>query len=84
MNSVFNTIDYINNSFVYPTLTQIHGYPTFVTLNKLKKQLKLNARSVSSDLGGGMHGHLGLVLTPEDYAQVSQTPYMTFQTPWQL
>ena len=75
MNPPFNTIDYINNSFMYPTLTKIHGYPTFVTLQKLKNQLKSNARAVSSDIGDGAHGHLGLVLTPQEYASVSDTPY---------
>ena len=75
MNSVYNTVDYINNSFVYPSLNRIHGYPTYVSLLKLKKQLKTNAKSVSTDLGGGSHGHLGLVLSPEEYATVSRTPY---------
>ena len=75
MNSVYNTVDYINNSFVYPTLNRIHGYPSYASLLKLKKQLKSNAKSVSTDLGGGAHGHLGLVLSPEEYGTVSQTPY---------
>ena len=74
-NSIYNTIDYINNSFRYPILNKIHGYPTFVTLTKLKKQLNTNAMGVSCDLGGGRHGHLGLVLSPEEYALVSDTPY---------
>ena len=66
---------HINNSFVNPTQNKIHGYPAFVSLTKLKKQLKINAQSVFSDLAGGSHGHLGLVLAPEEYALVSQTPY---------
>ena len=76
MNTLLNTIDYINNSFEYPTLTKIHSYPTFVSLTKLKKQLKTNAKSVSSDLGDGANGHWGLVLTPTEYALVIQTPYV--------
>ena len=38
--------------------------------------MKANASSVPCDLGGGAHGHLGLVLTAADYALVSATPYI--------
>ena len=76
MSHLSHTTDYVNNSFPFPTLTKIHGYPTFVSLLKLKNQLKTNAKSVSSDLGGGALGHLGLVLTPEEYALVSDTPFV--------
>ena len=39
-------------------------------------QIKANVSSVQSDLGGGIHGHLGLVFSPEDYEEVSQgRPY---------
>ena len=31
--------------------------------------------SISSDLGGGAHGHLGLVLSPEEFTLVNDTPY---------
>ena len=77
MNPAFNTIDYISNSFVYTTLTKIHGYPTFVSLTILKS----NARAVSSDLGGGAHGHLGLILSPQEYALVSPMPYVFLDHP---
>ena len=76
MSHLSHTADYVKNSFPFPTLTKIHGYPTFVSLLKLKNQLKTNAKSVSSDLGGGALGHLGLVLTPEEYALVSVTPFI--------
>ena len=36
---------------------------------------------VSCDLGGGRHGHLGLVLSPEEYALVSDTPYVAPEHP---
>ena len=75
MNSIYNTVDYINNLFVYPSLNKIHGYPNYVSLLKLKKQLKTKAKSVSTDLGDGAHGHLGLVLSPDEYETVSRTLY---------
>ena len=42
----------------------------------LKDELSANATTVTSNLGGGAHGHLGLVLTPTEYANVSVVPYV--------
>ena len=59
-------IDYVDTYFELPTLTKIHGEPTYFQLKELKNELKSNATSVTTDLGGGGHGHLGLVLTPAE------------------
>ena len=40
--------------------------PTFWSLTMFKKQLKVSAQSVSCNLGGGAHGHIGLFLPPND------------------
>jgi hypothetical protein len=69
-------IDYRNIFFEYPELDTISGEPNADSLIKLKKQLKSNASSVSSNLGDGLHGHLGLVLNPLDYALVSPVPFV--------
>ena len=42
----------------------------------MEDQLKANALTVYSTLGGGNHGYLGLVLHPSQYAQVSNTPFV--------
>ena len=68
-------IDYVETYFEFKTLTRIHGEPTFPTLKKMKEELCANASNVSSDLGGGANGHLGLVLTAAEYATISATPY---------
>ena len=39
---------------------------------------------MSTTLGGGLHGYLGLVLTPAEYATVSQTPFVLPTLPQQL
>ena len=75
MPSTYQPIDYTSTLFDYPTLTKIHGAPTYKSLMVLKKELQANARSVGSNLGGGAHGNLGLVLTPAEYAVHSDTPY---------
>ena len=70
-----SNIDYINTSFEFPTLTKIQGEPTYATLKKIKDELKANATTVPTDLGRA-NGHLGLVLTPAEYANVSAVNYV--------
>ena len=55
------TVDYATSYFKYKTPTPIQGTPTNKTLKRLKTELRANASSVESDLGGGNHGYLGLV-----------------------
>jgi hypothetical protein len=43
-------------------LTLIQGKPTAAAIRQLKKELYANARSIHSDHGGGLNGHLGLVM----------------------
>ena len=72
-----SNIDYVSTIFEYPALTKITGQPDYPTLKRIKDELKANAASVPSDLGGGNHGHLGIVLTPQEYTQVSEAhPYI--------
>jgi hypothetical protein len=44
------------------------GLPMFETLKELKQDLKANASSIASSLGGGQHGYLGAVLDTQTYA----------------
>lgn len=68
-------IDYVDTYFEFPSLTRIHGEPNYDSLKIVKDELRSNATSVTSDLGGGAHGHLGLVLTDVEYQVVSPTAY---------
>ena len=42
-------------------------------LKWLKLELQSNTSSVKTDLEGGNHSYLGLVLTEEDYASIPHT-----------
>jgi hypothetical protein len=53
--------------FPHPTLTPILDKPTAATIKQLKKEVYANARSVHSELGGGMNGHLGIVMNVAPY-----------------
>ena len=71
-----SNIDYINNHFEFPILTKIHGHPDYEQLKQIKDELRANATSVTANLGGGAHGHLGLVLDDAEYTFVSPTAYV--------
>ena len=64
-------VDYASTYFPYKTPTPIQGEPTYKTLKRLKNELRANASSVDTDLGGGDHGFLGLVLTEAEYERVA-------------
>ena len=69
-------VNYKDNFFEKAELTKIIGEPTYDTLQTLLRELKANARSVHSNLGGGTYGHLGLVISPTTYAILSTTPFV--------
>ena len=76
-----SNVDYKATYFEYKALTRIHGKPSFETLKILHNQLKANAGAVPSTLGGGANGHLGLVVDPQQYALISNIPYLRPQQP---
>ena len=68
--------NYLDTVFEYADLTAIVGEPTYDTLKLLLNQLKANARAVRTTLGGGNHGHLGLLLSPQQYEIIAPgTPF---------
>ena len=69
-------IDYAATFFKYKTPIPIHGTPTSTTLKRLKTELRANASSVESDLGGGDHRYLGLVLPDDKYSSISLNPFV--------
>ena len=71
----------ITERFVYPTLTKVQGKLDYHALKTIKDELKANATKITSDLGGGANGHLGLVLTPLEYTHISVVPYVRHLNP---
>ena len=59
-------IDNITNSFPNSMIPMIEGEPRYETLKRAEKLLIENESSMHSTLGGGNHGFLGLILTPEN------------------
>ena len=56
-----------NFEFEHKTLDKIEGEPNAKSLQKLFKQLRRNARSITISLGGGQHGHLFMVLSEAEW-----------------
>ena len=63
-------IDYKNTYFEFPELTRIHSKPTTDDLITVKRQVRANASTVHTALGGGHNGNLGMTCTPLVYATV--------------
>ena len=69
-----NTTNYAASYFKHPTPIPINGEPTKKSPKRIKTKLRANASSVDTDLGGGDHGYLGLVLIDAKYARINPTP----------
>lgn len=52
-------------------VTKIHGYPTAQDINRLKVELCVIAVDEPTSLGGGRHGHLGMILEENEYLAYS-------------
>ena len=76
MSRSYTGINYKETYFLHKELTKIHGEPTYETIHNLHKEVKANAASVPSTLGGGALGHLGLAITPEQYALISNAAFV--------
>ncbi len=57
--------------FPHPSLTKIEGRPKHTTIQVLRQKIYENAAAISSSLGGGGHGHLGLVMNDDEYQNIS-------------
>ena len=66
-------------NFDHKFLTRIIGEPTFSTHHLMLLQLKSNASSLPSTLGGGQHGCIGVILSPATYATLA--PMQPFEFP---
>lgn len=76
-------VDY-SKLFEVQDVPKINGESNYVSLTKLEDLLKANASRIMSELRGGNHRHLGLILIPQKYASVSNTPYICPTHPGKL
>ena len=71
-----STVNYQETFLLKPDLIRIIGIPTYDNLHQMQLELKSNALYVHSNLGGGTHGHLGLLMNYTRYATLSSVVYV--------
>jgi hypothetical protein len=55
--------------------------PTPMTARLLRFEVYTNAADIESNLGGGAHGHMGLVMPPAEYLAMAGVPYVPPMAP---
>ena len=73
MSGAYNLLDYREKSFVYKSLTKVHGQPNIDNIVQLLTEVKRNAQTVKTILGGGKFGYLALVISTTDYNTIPDT-----------
>jgi hypothetical protein len=66
-----STPDKLIARFPHSSLPKVTGEPTFEDLKVIRRLLNTNDMSVSSYVGGGHHGHLGIIMTNEEYFAIA-------------
>jgi hypothetical protein len=66
-----STPDELIVGFPHSSLPKVTGEPSFEDLKMIRRLLNTNAMSVASYEGGGRHGHLGIIMTNEEYFAVA-------------
>ena len=64
---IIPSVNYRGNFLPKPYLTNIFDIPTYEYLYQMQLELKTNALSVHSNIGGGTHGHIVLLMTNAQY-----------------
>jgi hypothetical protein len=66
-----STPDELIAVFPHSSLPKVTGQPTFEDLKVIRRLLNTNAMSVASYEGRGRHGHLGIIMTNEEYFAIA-------------
>jgi hypothetical protein len=63
------------------TVTKIHGQPTNQDLTTLEKELIAILANIPTTLGGGNHGHAGILMDPARYLLTTGIPFVNPANP---
>jgi hypothetical protein len=66
-----STPDELIAGFPRSSLPKVTGDPTVEDLKVIRRLLNTNAMRITSYEGGGRHGHLGIIMTNEEYFAVA-------------
>jgi hypothetical protein len=76
-----STPDELIAVFPHSSLSKVTGEPTFEDLKVIQWLLNTNTMSVASYEGGGRHGHLGIIMTNEEYFAIAVDVFPVPNTP---
>jgi len=79
-----DSIDSVIEGFPDSTIEKHAGEPNYHVIKDVERKLIKNASLYPSELGGGNHGYLGLILTPEKYALVTGHDFTPHLNPGSL
>ena len=69
------SVDDVVSKFPMKKMPKIDGEPDYGNINKMMQLLYGNAASLPTTLGGGQHGNIGIIMTPQLYTTLENTPY---------
>ena len=78
------SVDDITTKFPTKNIPEIHGEPTYDSITSIKTEIYANAAVIPNALGGGQHGHIGLIMEAPLYATLSNIPFIVPQDPGPL
>jgi hypothetical protein len=67
--------------FPHSILQKVTGEPTFEDLKIIRRYLNTNVMRVSSYEGGGRHGHLGIIMTNDEYFTLATDVFTAADNP---
>ena len=79
-----NDSETIKANLPFPIIPREPGILKFQIVNEVHNKSKANAASISSSLGGGAHGLLGLGLSPATYHQITGSNFIMTNNPGAL
>ena len=69
------SVDNVTAKFPMKGMPKIGGEPNYVTINTMMQLLYGNSASLPTTLGGGQHGHIRIIMIPQLYTTLANTPY---------
>jgi hypothetical protein len=75
------TVDNVINGFEHPMIAPIRTEPNYETIHSVQKRLNSNAASVHSYRGGGIHRHLGAIISSTRYVVIIPVPFVAPTNP---
>jgi hypothetical protein len=65
----------------HSSIPKVTGEPTYEDLKVIRRLLNTNAMSAASYVGGGRHGHLGIIMTDEEYFAITADVFPVTDNP---